>query len=211
MLSEVYRSLGAQAPDELAEPIKHYSDRGEALPPTEFLDVQVDGRESTYFEWLGAGIYSPEHHDGSMHGRVALLQQLRYGFSDECFHLRVDVSDALRQRNPDGEFRVIIRGEDELRVQVRLEHGKIAACRIETKDYCLIGPTGLVAVAYNRILEMSVSRKLLLLRRRSHLSVSVALWEGGLPVDLLPAEGWLRVELGPDNFAWPVSVTKPAE
>jgi hypothetical protein len=32
----------------------------------------------------------------------------------------------------------------------------------------------------------------------------VALWEGGLPVDLLPKEDWLEVQLGADNYAWPV-------
>jgi len=41
------------------------------------------------------------------------------------------------------------------------------------------------------------------LRGRSSLSLGVALWQGGLPVDVLPAEGWLEVKLGADNFAWP--------
>jgi hypothetical protein len=31
----------------------------------------------------------------------------------------------------------------------------------------------------------------------------VALWHGGLPVDVLPAEGLLDIQLGEDNFAWP--------
>jgi hypothetical protein len=36
----------------------------------------------------------------------------------------------------------------------------------------------------------------------------VALWEGGLPVDLLPAEGWLELQLGLENFAWPTTPAK---
>jgi len=36
------------------------------------------------------------------------------------------------------------------------------------------------------------------------LRVGVALWHGGLPVDVLPAEGFLDVNLGEENSAWPV-------
>jgi len=29
------------------------------------------------------------------------------------------------------------------------------------------------------------------------------LWQGGLPVDVLPLEGMLEIPLGEENFAWP--------
>jgi len=32
----------------------------------------------------------------------------------------------------------------------------------------------------------------------------VALWHGGLPIDVLPAEGFLEVLLGEENSAWAV-------
>jgi hypothetical protein len=32
----------------------------------------------------------------------------------------------------------------------------------------------------------------------------VALWHEGLPVDVLPAEGYLDVHLGEENSAWPI-------
>jgi len=35
------------------------------------------------------------------------------------------------------------------------------------------------------------------------LLLSVALWEGGLPLDVLPVEGMLQVPLGEENYAWP--------
>jgi hypothetical protein len=40
------------------------------------------------------------------------------------------------------------------------------------------------------------------LGQRNSFSLVIALWEGGLPVDLLPAEGSLEVPLGEDHFAW---------
>ncbi len=32
--------------------------------------------------------------------------------------------------------------------------------------------------------------------------VSVALWEGGLPIEVLPIDGMLDIPLGEENFAW---------
>ena len=138
-----------------------------------------------------------------MHGRVRLLKQLRYGFDTEHLYLRVDVFEDVLKRRGDAEFRVTIRGEEELRVLLRVQQGKIADFHVETKDYCLMGPRQVVSAAYDRILEISIARTLLPLGKRELLSLSVALWEGSVPVDLLPVEGWLQIRLGLENFAWP--------
>jgi len=34
--------------------------------------------------------------------------------------------------------------------------------------------------------------------------IGVALWHGGLPVDVLPAEGFLDVSLGEEHSGWAV-------
>ncbi len=92
---------------------------------------------------------------------------------------------------------------------VRLAQGKLASFQVETKDYCLIrAAREMVTAAFERILEISIARELLPLGDRASFSLSVALWEGGLPVDLLPAEGWLEVHLGAENFAWPPKAVK---
>jgi alpha-amylase/alpha-mannosidase (GH57 family) len=204
LLSEVYRELGTEAPDELAESIKYQPERAEVLAPTGYLKVIADGRETSYFEWLGAGMYSPDHQDSSMHGRIRLLDQIRYGFSDERFFVRVDVFEGVFARLKDAEFRLTFRCEEELRVVVRMEDGKLSGYLVESKDFCLLGPDEMVVVACGRILEVSIARKLLRLKGMQSFSLVVALWEGGLPVDLLPKENWLEVQLGADNYAWPV-------
>jgi len=204
LLSEVYRALDGEAPDALAEPIKRQPVHAETLAPSAFLEVRVDGRESSYFEWMGAGLYSPDQRDSSMHGRVHLLRQVHYGFGPDYFYVRADVFEGVLPGLSDAEFRVTIRSEDELRVVVRLTAGKIAGYMVETRDYCLLGPDEMVSVACDRILEVSISRKLFRLGRRNAFSMIVALWEGGLPVDVIPAEGVLDVPLGAENFAWPI-------
>jgi alpha-amylase/alpha-mannosidase (GH57 family) len=202
LLSEVYQSLGVDAPDELAEPIKHKAAPAHVVAPSTFLDVHVDGRESTYFEWMGAGFYSPDRQEGSMHGRVHWLQQFRYGFSAERFYIRVDLVEGAPSALRDAEFRITLRGDEELRIVLHMRAGKLCDQHIETKETCLWGAQDEVLAACDRILEVSVARKLLKLGKRNSFALVVALWEGGLPVDVLPAEGSYEVALGQEHFAW---------
>jgi alpha-amylase/alpha-mannosidase (GH57 family) len=202
LLGEAYQSLGREAPDELAEPIKRKAAPAHVVAPSAFLDVRVDGRESTYFEWLGAGLYSPDRQESSMHGRVHWLHQFRYGFSADRFYIRVDTVDPGLAALQDAEFRITLRGDEELRIVLHVREGKLYDQHIETKESCLWGPQDAVTAASDRILEVSVARTLLPLGKRKSFSLVIALWEGGLPVDLLPAEGWFDVALGEDHFAW---------
>jgi alpha-amylase/alpha-mannosidase (GH57 family) len=204
LLTEVYLALGAEAPDALAEPIKRQPELALVLPPAAYLNVKVDGRESTYFEWMGAGLYSADRRSSSMHGRLLLLHELRYGFDDKRFHLRADVfSEALAELR-DAEFRITVRAEQELRVVVRLAEGRVSGYLVESRDLCVLGPDEVVKVACDRILEVSIAKEMFILGDRKSILLGVAIWEGGLPVDLLPAEGMLEIQLGEEHFAWSV-------
>jgi alpha-amylase/alpha-mannosidase (GH57 family) len=202
LLTEVYLSLGAEAPDILAEPIKRQPEQGLTLPPTAFLKVKVDGRESSYFEWLGSGLYSADHRSSAMHGKLLLLHELHYGFNEKQFFLRVDVFEGTLGELRDAEFRITIRAAQELRVVVHLVEGRVTGYLVESRDLCLLGPDDTVKVACEKILEVSINKEALDLGDRKTISVGVALWEGGLPVDVLPSEGILQIQLGADNFAW---------
>ena len=202
-LTEVYIALGAAAPDALAEPIKRRPERAAVAAPSGYLQVNVDGRETSYFEWLGAGLYSADRRSGAMHGRSFFLHELRYGFDEKFLYVRVDVFKDAMAGLRDCEFRVTLRAGEEVRVVARLEEGAQAGYLLESKDVCLLGPDEMVSVAFVKILEVAIAREMFDLRGRSSLSLGVALWQGGLPVDVLPAEGWLEVKLGADNFAWP--------
>jgi alpha-amylase/alpha-mannosidase (GH57 family) len=202
LLTEVYRCLGAEAPDVLAEPIKRQPERALILPPSAYLKVKVDGRESTYFEWMGAGLYSADRRSSAMHGRLTILHELRYGFDEKRFYLRTDMFAEALAEVRDAEFRITLRAEQELRVVVRLEEGNVSGYLIESRDLCLLSPDEVVKVACDRILEVSVAREMFHLGNRKSISLGVALWEGGLPVDLLPTEGMLEIQLGEENFGW---------
>ena len=203
-LTGVYLALGQVAPEELAKPIKKSPERAYQLPPSANLTVKVDGVDSSYFEWLGAGVYSPLQRGGTMHGRVFYLKELRYGFEDQRLVLRVECfTDALRELE-EPEFRVIIGAAEELTVVVQLERGRMKEFAVEMNRVCLLHPDTIAAAAFDRTLEVAVRKDALQLKGLSRITLGVALWHGGLPIDVMPAVGFIEVALGEENAAWPV-------
>ena len=202
-LTGVYLALGQVAPEELAKPIKKKPEHAYQLPPSANLKVKIDGLDSSYFEWLGAGVYSPLQRGGAMHGRVFYLKELRYGFEEKRLVIRVECFPASLAELEDPEFRVVVGAREELTVVVNLERGHMKEFAVEQGRVCLLQPDNLAAAAFQRTLEVAISKDALDLKGLTKMSLGVALWHGGLPVDVMPAEGSVEVLLGEDNAAWP--------
>jgi alpha-amylase/alpha-mannosidase (GH57 family) len=202
-LTAVYLALGQVAPQELAKPIKRQPEHALQLAPTGFLKIAVDGRDTSYFEWLGAGLYSPERRGGAMHGRTFYLHELRYGFDEDRFCVRVDPFLGLLGELEDCEFRITIGAAEEINIVVKLMRGHLQEFAVEVGRLCLLNPKNVAEASFDRILEVSIRRSEIGLKGQTKLKLGVALWHGGLPVDVLPAEGYLEVQLGEDHSAWP--------
>jgi alpha-amylase/alpha-mannosidase (GH57 family) len=203
-LTGIYRALGVVAPDELAKPIKRQPERALHLTPSEYLRIDVNGRDSSYFEWLGAALYSPERRSGAMHGRTYYLRELRYGFEPQRFCVRLDPFPEALAELEEAEFRVSVHAQCEVTITAKLKQGKLVEFSVEQERLCLLKPSQAAEVAFETILEVGIGKELFDLRGATKLRLGVALWHGGLPVDVLPAEGILDVQLGEDNFAWPL-------
>jgi len=201
-LTAIYIAVGQVAPEELAKPIKRKPEQAVQIAPTSLLQVKIDGRDSSYFEWLGAGLYSPERRGGAMHGRVFYLHELRYGFEEDRLCIRVDAFAGALAELEDPEFRITIGGTEETTLVVNLKRGILDGFGVERERVCLLNPDGVAEVAFDRLLETAIRKDQLDLKGQTQLRLGVALWHAGLPVDVLPAVGSLTVNLGEDNFAW---------
>jgi alpha-amylase/alpha-mannosidase (GH57 family) len=201
-LSAVYLMLGQVAPEELAKPIKRRPEHAVQIAPTGWLNINVDGRDSSYFEWLGAGLYSPERRGGSMHGRVFYLHELRYGFEEGRFCVRIDPFLEALGELEDPEFRITIGGAEDVTLVVNLVRGHVQGFAVEKDRVCLLNPKAIAEAAFERVLEAAIHKDQINLAGKNKLRLGVALWHGGLPVDVLPAEGFLEVNLGDEHSAW---------
>ena len=201
-LTEVYAALGEQAPSALSHPIKRAPERARREPPLAYLDVRIDGRESNYFEWLGAGFYAAERQSSAMHGRVFAFGDFFYGFGPEKLFLRIDPIAETMAEMPDFELRITLWDSRETRITLLVEKSALKGCVVEHGGTCLLRPESVVQAAYGKIFEVSVARELFDVHDRRELLLRIALNEAGLPIDVLPSEGMLPIALGEDNFAW---------
>ena len=179
--------------------IAHFPRRREyaaPTPPRGYVSARVNGREDSYFEWLGAGFYSP------MQGRASVLQDLRYGFDEGFFYLRVDPGPDAYSTMRDAEFQITLRSRETLRLVVAIEAGRCTGSLLDAEDFCILGQHEFLTTAFEEILEVAMGRRLFHLAGCELLTLNVGLWRDGALVGSLPAEGSIHVALGADAFAW---------
>ncbi len=93
-LRNAYQLLGRAVPDELF--VSNITTVGSAdlvTPPVRWLAPAIDGRQSGYFEWLGAGIFEPPRGAGAMHRIEAgpgVVDRVRFGFSRQGLCVRLE-------------------------------------------------------------------------------------------------------------------------
>lgn len=164
-LAEVYRQLGVPAPAELSRPIVPAPPAAIQHLPCGLIDVIVDGRETSYFEWMGAGLYHPDSRQGAMHGSPQPAHALYYGSDARSLFVRIDFDPAEEARTFDVRLRLRSGGvERDIRSQ---------NCRTAAAGSCLelAAPLGADAA--------------------TPLDMQVSIWRDQLPLQSLPAQGWI--------------------
>jgi hypothetical protein len=132
-LQNVYRLLDRPVPDELF--VSNISG-GVAAPaqtvPSAWLSPTLDGEETSYFEWLGAGTLEVRDLSGAMHRsgrRPPLLTRVQFGFDREHLYVRLDASRRVADLLAEGcELALKFLRPDGLRFAIRQVMGR-ASCQ----------------------------------------------------------------------------------
>ncbi len=195
-LSNVYRALDQEPPEELARPI--IRERGKALSvaPTGYVRPIIDGEISTYFEWLGAGLYRANQRLGAMHGKRFLVRELHYGTDGASFFLGVDFLPEEHARLPGLEARLTLESGSITRLTLRLGQGSVEVTEFAAGDG-EAPPEALdprpLEIQLGRILEMRIPLEAVR-HGANKVRFQFSLWLEGLPVDALPVEGWIELD-----------------
>lgn len=203
-LTEVYVALGLDVPANVSEPIKRAAASAQVAPPTDWLRVQVDGRVTSYFEWLGAGYYSTSRRGGAMYGQMQFIGEIFYGFNEEYLFVRIDPLRESFAQLRDCEFSLIFEAGTTLRMRVHLHDGKLVGSSVQQGGRELETQGARFFVAVGKVLEAGFAKSIFTLAAQATIRFSVSLWREGLALDLVPREGSIDFPLGEDSFAWPL-------
>ena len=221
-LSNVYQALGASPPDYLAQPITGAEVRPAFVPQSAYIHPRITGDKVRYFEWMGAAIYTADHRAGAMHGKQFLLDSVYAGIDAISLYGRLDFSAKVPAEDFEvvvnleswaaGEPRV----RRALRVDASARGGRLKDWKIEsgTDGRVLASSTDVhehVKLALLRNFEFKLPLAWLLATpssteterkpgvansaATSKLRLRFSLWQNRLPVDSLPLEGWIELQV----------------
>jgi alpha-amylase/alpha-mannosidase (GH57 family) len=222
-LSNIYQLLGSRPPDYLSQPILGGAERPAVLPQTAYIHPRVAGDMVSYFEWMGAAVYTADRRAGAMHGKQFLLDAVYAGIDKSHIYGRLDF---VENKVPADEFEIVVNLESStaegaatrptLRLDVAVAAGRIRSWKIGVPDAdrslaASNRPTDQVAVALLRNFEFKLPLVWLQalpvgsasenangapgVPAAPSLRLRFSLWQNGLPTDALPVEGWMEIQL----------------
>lgn len=192
-LANVYRFLDLLPPEELSRPILRVAVPEVRVEPCGPITPTIDGEITSYFEWIGAGIYRVDERSGSMHGKKFLVREVQFGTDGVNFFLRADFHSGYEQELAGMEARLRFQTLDGARtssVTLSFSHG---AAAIAQTEFAVTGHYA-AACAFARILEIAVPLEPLGVATGAGLGFVFSLWQGGLPIDAIPQQGWLEMK-----------------
>jgi alpha-amylase/alpha-mannosidase (GH57 family) len=216
-LANVYHLLGSSPPDDLSQPITGGESRPEFTPQTSYIHPRITGDNVRYFEWMGAAVYTADHRAGAMHGRRFMVDSVHAGIDQSNLYGRLDFSgkaeaDFVVQVNleswtPGGQHSNCAR-----RLQVEVENGKLKNWSLLSSDgkenLAGNGNAAGIKLALVKNFEFRLPLSFLLEPPAANATPSstpvaqirlrFSVWQNQLPVDSLPLEGWIELQLLPE-------------
>jgi alpha-amylase/alpha-mannosidase (GH57 family) len=189
-LANVYRFLNLKPPEELSRPILRVKVPAVIIQPSGPIKPVIDGEVTSFFEWLGAGIYRVDDRSGSMHGQKFLVKEVHYGSDGANFYLRVDFHPEAEAELGALELRLTAQplngGSDStLAIDFAGDHAQASGVRLAVPAQ--------VDCAFTKVLEVRSPLAALGVAPGAGVRFSFSLWQGGLPMEAVPQQGWLEM------------------
>jgi alpha-amylase/alpha-mannosidase (GH57 family) len=192
--------IGAPPPAEALGPIKRVglpagADAGPVREPTLLLTPSIDGRETSYFEWQGAGLYRPAQVRGAMFGAAQAFRALHYGFDLQALYLRLDPAESP-QRTCEACTAVRL----EIRSDGREERIEFDLVADGVPRPGRSGETGPGTAAFAKVLELAIPFAALSLAPGTAAAMAVHALRGEVEVERLPRTGFVTFSVPDEDF-----------
>jgi alpha-amylase/alpha-mannosidase (GH57 family) len=216
-LSNIYHALGAAPPEALAQPIAGRHDRPQFTPQSAYIHPHIDGRDTRYFDWLGAATHVADRHSSAMHGKVFLLDTGYAGVDADNLYCRLDfLEPAGKLAIADTRIVVVVESmplDAALPITSYRLQSDIAEGTVIKWQFCENGkenqPGPGLQVVMDSILECQIPLAEINAEQGTVLRVRFSVWRDHLPLDALPQEGSIEVRVVAESELTAVPYAKP--
>ncbi len=189
-LERVYNLLGVEVPGEIREPIIRKQAVRADVEPTGLITPAIDGKMTTFYEWLSAGWFPAAGPEGAMSGGEAVITDIYYGFDLESLYFRFD--PVKREEPVDlSAYRLAIEIQDGTPYRIELDFAKPDSFLVKRRSKeRWVRRTRKTTVAVGKIAELGVNFKDLAMKAGDKGFFSVLLYDqNGMELERLPKTG----------------------
>ncbi len=202
-LLEVYKVLGSKAPENLLRPIKQIKKVAPVREPTGFIHPVLDGRETQFFEWSGAGYFEARPASGAMYQEQGSITAIYYGFDVDNLYFRFDSGEKEFSRWPaEKEIRLyFLNNRAYFLVFVPMPKEKDRCYRLyrgRADNYELVGEFDSIFVG--KFIELAASIKDLGFEAGEAVRFMVEITGKGMVQERYPSVGYLAIIVPDENF-----------
>jgi hypothetical protein len=201
----IYRAIGAPIPEELfVSNITTRPPLSAIAAPTGFVHPRIDGEQTNYFEWLGAGSVDVRPVADAMHEVSAastVISGIEFGFDLQNLYVKVAATSPMRDIISNGRHlaisflkpegcRIVVSAEPEVRAEM-VRRGAAAAVSGGNAD---------ITVAVGQVLELQVALQGLAVQKDSTIAFIVALYRQGVEVEHHPRYQPIELRVPDERF-----------
>ncbi len=201
-LQNVFALAGRQIPDEYKVTI--FTGKRVLVPLIRiysFIEPVIDGRVSSYFEWLAAGEYPIDQRGGAMHRADWLLTAIYFGFNLTHLFVRLDPAMKLMANDlTNYMFNLHILRPRKLKLEITADGNRARVRIVDPDGEGREGSAEGVAAALQDVLEIAIPFALLGARTGDRIEFFVSLARQGGEVGHWPHQGYLSADVPPADF-----------
>ena len=210
-LSNVYQALGATPPDVLAQPLIGSYAKPAFIPQSDYISPRLDTAFPGYFDWMGAAAHTADRRSSAMHGKVSLLDAGYAGIDSQNLYCRLDLMEKVSEwSNAEAKLVLTIESHTTYRLEAMISGGAIKEWALKENGYGPAEQNGiLVRLREEIIFECQVPLKMIGAVMGTVLRIRFSVWNDRLPLDALPEEGSIEVQVVPRSSLTALAYAKP--
>jgi alpha-amylase/alpha-mannosidase (GH57 family) len=196
-LMAVYKAIEKEVPNFLYVPVLK-EDRGikPVLPIRGFINPEIDGIETSYFEWLEATYIEVGKSGGSMHKSESIISKIFYGFNADNLYIRADSKEKLSEVHDCNCITIHFIKPENLQIAAAGERADL----YQKDDDRWIDTGTTMAYAIDEIFEIAIPFKVLKVKENDELSFYITADMEGQELERYPWRGNIMLYVPSPDF-----------